>query len=208
MELTEAEQNRLIIANMEMVPALAAKYRGQKGIPFEDLVAAGREGLVRAARCWRQGGKFTTFAFEGIENQISHFVRDWEEFESATEQQLDEREWFEWSNDLYRVPYESWSTLEATPEEILDQFQTIAHRRNALLGAMISLDRRERAIFMARFITEPQQTLESIARHHRISYARTVHLLMRALKKLRQVIEAQEQKANSDRSIPEDRLHT
>jgi len=192
---TEAEQNRLIIETMDLVEPIAAYYRGQKGILFDDLVAEGRVGLVKAARSYvHSRSQFKTWAAHHIHGAIQHLIRDSETFEpfSNLNEELDDKI-YEWR--LFQTPYESWEKLAATPEEILGAWEDLRDARNSLSGAMISLSKRERAILDARFLKEPNQSLESIARDHKISYARIVFLISRALKKLKQVIEAQQKNA-------------
>lgn len=187
MPLTHAEQNRLIVENMDLVEPIAAFYRGQKGIAFDELAAEGRVGLVLAARQWSQKSSFKTYASHRIHGQIQHFVRDWEPLETAGLLNAEgEERYYEWS--IYRTPYENWEKLTASPEELHIRFEELAHTRNALSGAMIGLSKRDRAILEARFLREPNQSLESIARHHKISYARTVFLVDRALRKLKKAM--------------------
>jgi hypothetical protein len=50
--LTEAEQNRLIVENMKLAPAVAASYRGGS-IAFDELVAVGRFGTARQRSKYR-----------------------------------------------------------------------------------------------------------------------------------------------------------
>ena len=195
--LTHAQQNRLIVDNMALVEPIAALHRGQKGVPFDDLVAAGREGLVLACRQAHTAREFTAFAYRCIENAILRFIRNWEPIEAVglINAEGDER-YYEWS--LYRTPYEAWDQLTASPEELRIAFEELAHTRNALLGAMIGLSKRDRAIIEARFLRDPPQKLESIAREHKISYARVVFLIDRALKKLRKVMNGRLRRFNND----------
>ena len=185
--LTHAQQNRIIVDHMPMVEPIAASYRGKKGIPFDELVATGREGLVKAARTWGRNDHFVKWAQRCIEQEILNFIRDWEPHEGVglANAEGDER-YYEWS--IYRTPYEAWDQLAASPEELRIAFEELAHTRNALLGAMIGLSKRDRAIISARFLRDPPLKLESIAREHKISYARVVFLVDRALKKLRKVM--------------------
>ncbi len=186
--LTHAQQNRLIVDHMELVEPIAAFYRGQKGIPFDELAAEGRVGLVLAARSWARTASFKTYASHRIHGQIQHFIRDWEPWETVGlfNAEGDER-YYEWS--IYRTPYENWDKLAASPEQLKIAWETLAHTRTALSGAMISLSKRDRAIIEARFLRDPPQKLESIAREHKISYARVVFLVNRALKKLKKVMD-------------------
>jgi RNA polymerase sigma factor (sigma-70 family) len=186
--LTHAQQNRLIVDNMALVGPIAALHRGKKGISFDDLVASGREGLVKAARSWGQKGPFTQWAYRCIEHQILQFIRDWEPIETVglLNAEGDER-YYEWS--LYRTPYENWEQLAASPEELRIAFEELAHTRNSLSGALIGLSKRERAIIEARFLKDPPQKPESIAREHKISYERVTLITHRALKKLKKVMD-------------------
>ena len=195
--LTHAQQNRLIVDNMSMVEPIAALHRGQKGVPFDDLVAAGREGLVLAARQAHTAREFTAFTYRCIENNILKFIREWEPHETVglANAEGDER-YYEWS--IYRTPYEAWDQLAASPEELKIAFEELAHTRNALMGAMIGLSKRDRAIISARFLRDPPQKLESIAREHKISYARVVFLIDRALKKLRKVMNGRLRRLDDD----------
>ncbi len=187
--LTHAQQNRLIVDSMPLVEPIAATFSGQKGIPFDDLVASGREGLVKAARSWAQKDKFTKWAYRCIEQQLLNFIRDWEPVETAGLINAEgEERFYEWS--LYRTPYETWEKHAASPEELHIRLEELSHTINALWASFIGLSKRERDILEARFLREPRQTLESIARHHKISYARTVFIVDRALKKLKKVLRA------------------
>ncbi len=186
--LTHAQQNRLIVDHMDLVERIAAHYRGQKGIPFDELAAEGRVGLVLAARSFKKSlSQFQTWASHCIHGHIQHFIRDWEPWETVGlfNTEGDER-YYEWS--IYRTPYETWDKLAATPEQLKIAWEELAHTRNSLSGALIGLSKRDRAIIEARFLKDPPQKLESIAREHKISYARVVFLMNRALKRLRKVV--------------------
>ncbi len=195
--LTHAAQNRLIVDNMPMVEPIAALHRGQKGIPFDDLVAAGREGLVKACRRSHTAREFTPFAYRCIENEIVQFVRHWEPIETVglLHTEGDER-YYEWS--IYRTPYEDWDKLAASPEELRIAWEELRNARNALSGALIGLSKRDRAILEARFLRDPPLTLESIARFHKISYARVVFLVDRSLKYLRKALDGKLQRPGDD----------
>lgn len=195
--LTLAEQNRLITSHTDMVEPVAGLFRGQKSIPFEDLCASGSLGLVKAGRTWEQKGEFRAWAYRCIEQEILNFIRGWEDMDTGLLGPDDHDRVFEWS--IYKTPYEGWETLEATPEEIIGAWQELAHARNSLSGALLSLDKRERAVISARFLKDPPQTLESIARDQRISYDATVRTVWRGLRKLKKVLAAQ--KSNERDSI-------
>lgn len=193
---TEAEQNRLIIDNMGLVPRIAATFHHKK-IPQEELEAEARAALVNAARKWRPycGWKFSTFAIEGINYALINFTRKWERLESVgrvAEEEI-ERLWYEWSK-FFVVPYETWTSLAATPEELVLGYEEMRAGLQALSGAMIGLNKRERDMIRARFIDTPNKTLNHIAQDHRVSYARTVYIIKRALGKLAGVLNNLENK--------------
>ncbi len=195
--MTEAEQNRLIIENQGLVEPVAAEYRGRKGIPFEEIVAEGMVGLVLAARMWRKEARFATYAVHKIHSAILNFIQAWQHLVPIDEDgrgRDPEDSFFEWDVWPHAAPYESWVSLAATPEEIVGAFQEIAAKTAAFNNAMLSLNRRDREIVQARFLRNPPQRLESIALDHEISYARVVFLLDRALKKMREVVQAIETK--------------
>ncbi len=173
---------------MDLVKPIAAVYRGQKGIPIDDLESEGRVGLVLAARSFnKERSQFKTWASHRIHGQIQHFIRDWQEFESLEQYTPDVvEEYFHWST--YRTHYCDWETLASSPEEIKSRWEELAHTRNSLSGALIGLSKRDRAIIEARFLKDPPQKLESIAREHKISYARVVFLVDRALKRMKKAI--------------------
>ncbi len=196
--LTHAQQNRLIVDHMELVERVAASYRGQKGIPFDELAAEGRVGLVLAARSFKKSfSQFQTWASHCIHGQIQHFIRDWEPIEAVglLNAEGDER-YYEWS--IYRTPYENWDKLAASPEQLKIAWEELRDARNALSGALIGLSKRERAIIVARFLRDPPQKLESIAREHKISYARVVFLINRALKKLKKALDGRLRRLDND----------
>ncbi len=203
--LTHAQQNRLIVDHMALVERIAAAYRGQKGIPFDELAAEGRVGLVLAARSFNKAlSQFQTWASHKIHSSIQDFIRNWEAHETAglLNAEGDER-YYEWS--IYRTPYENWDKLAASPEQLKIAWEELAHTRNALSGALIGLSKRDRAIIEARFLRDPPQKLESIAREHKISYARVIFLVNRALKKLKKAISGQLRRLDNDsgeRQVP------
>lgn len=190
-EITEAEQNRLITKNMYLVEPTAARYRGQKGIPFEDLTSVGAMGLVEAGREWRGSGSFKAFCLGRIESRIINFIQAWKHLKPVGESAVGELDkyFYEWQS-FFTTPYECWTSLAATPEELLLKFEKLGTDRQALSSAMIGLSDRERKIVWARFLKQPGKTLEAIAQDHKISYAMVVKILNRALIKMFNVIKA------------------
>ncbi len=182
---------------MDLVEPIAASYRGQGSMGIDDLAAEGRVGLVLAARQWARRSSFRTYAAHRIHGQIQHALRDWESFDTVGLVNADgDERYYEWS--IYRTPYEDWDKLAASPEELRIRFEELAHTRNSLSGALIGLSKRDRAIIEARFLKDPPQKLESIAREHKISYARVVFLIDRALKRLKKVMNGQLRRLDND----------
>jgi RNA polymerase sigma factor (sigma-70 family) len=196
MAITAAEQNRLIIDNSSMVAPIAAYYRGRKGIPFDELVAEGMAGLVIAARMWESRSSFVTYATHKINSAISDFVDRWQHLVVVGEDGIrdDEDTYFEWDIWQFAAPYEWWTSLAATPEQLVSSYQEIVSKQSALRNAMLSLKKRDREIVYARFMKNPTQTLESIARDQEISYQRVVFILSRALKLMCEVVNNIEKK--------------
>ena len=66
-------RNRLVQANLGLVGTIAREFRG-RGLAFEDLVAEGNLGLIRAAQDFdpRFGTRFSTYAAYWIKEAIRH----------------------------------------------------------------------------------------------------------------------------------------
>jgi RNA polymerase sigma factor (sigma-70 family) len=188
--LTEAEQNRLIVENTGLVACIAADYRGQKGIPFEELVAEGMLGLVQAARHFDPSkAKFSAFARHWIRGAIKQLIDRWEVFErldGAIDPDEDRiHEWQVWGV----FPGEGWSSLSATPAEILEIYEEFSDKKEAIEAAFISLIPRERKMVQAHFLRQPRVGLDQIARDHRVSYKRAQEIILGAVKKMRDLVE-------------------
>jgi RNA polymerase sigma factor (sigma-70 family) len=192
--LTEAEQNRLIIENTRLVAHIAADYRGQ-GVPFSDVLAQGMLGLVQAARNFEPIGKFSAFAADWIRGAMKRLVsgQDAVDPQDGTSEEDEDRvhEWQAWGI----VPYETWSSLPlmrdglpATPEKLLELYEEIAEKKDAIEAAFLSLDPRERKMVIAHYLREPRRGLQQIARDHKVSYWTAVHTIYRAVEKMRDVV--------------------
>lgn len=199
--LTPAEQNRLIIEYMDLASAVAQKYRAGK-IPFEDLVAFGREGLVEAARSWRGIAGFAPYAQVCIENSLNRNVSAWtrqwvpdeaEGWVSPRDADKIERifEWDIWGGDRGQAAAiaEGWLTLESSPEEMAIAFEEIADKRHKFAAAFISLTSIERALVRLVYLSDPAMSVLTASQEIGISYRRSVRSLARALEKMRALIE-------------------
>ena len=72
-----AAKEQMVVRNLRLVQALAARYRG-RDVPFEDLVQEGTVGLMRAVERFdhRRGVKFSTYAIWWIRRSLSDAVGD------------------------------------------------------------------------------------------------------------------------------------
>jgi RNA polymerase primary sigma factor len=72
-----AAKDEMVVRNLRLVHALAARYRG-RGVPVEDLVQEGTLGLMRAVERFdhRRGLKFSTYAVWWIRRSLSDAVGD------------------------------------------------------------------------------------------------------------------------------------
>ena len=73
-----AEQERLVVENMRLVPFLVNKYYSEAArfLEFDDLVAVGNVGLVRAALFYDGSTKFSTFAGVCVSTEVSRFITE------------------------------------------------------------------------------------------------------------------------------------
>lgn len=194
--LSAGEQNRLIQAHMDLVPALASQYRGRRGIPFDELQAEGMVGLVLAARMWQQRAGFVTYATHKIHSALLDFINRWEEGsvgvlpDDILEQRI--HEWQDWQF----FPFEIWPD-SFDPFAALDAYEQIERKRYLFGAAFLSLKPRERAMVHAKFLRDPPATFDSIARYHKVSYMRVNQIIKRAIEKMREVIENIETNTNA-----------
>jgi hypothetical protein len=184
---------------------LASGYRGAKGIPFDELEGAGMVGLVESARDWNGSGNFGNYSNTSIRNNIRDFIRAWNSPEElvavpGSESGADFYEWQSWSDRefIYAIA-EKWEHLASTPEETVIAYDLIKGAGAAIKSAIIGFSKRERHILNARYFTNPPSSIETIARHHKISYARTVFLIDRMLKKIKAILDAREPKIKTTR---------
>jgi RNA polymerase primary sigma factor len=71
-------RNHLINANTRLVISIAKKYRGQKNIPFSDLIQEGNLGLIKAVEKfdYRRGYRFSTYATWWIRQAVTRAMDD------------------------------------------------------------------------------------------------------------------------------------
>ncbi len=200
-QVSEAEQNRLILENMRLVPAIVQKFRGGK-FEFEELMAVGRDGLVSAARTFNPTmGEFPPRAGALIESAIMHFVRsntsqwfpkdddpplpplDGDKIEKIYEWDS----WGDFGNSM--AISENWLTAGASPEDIAIAFSHVRHRQERFAAAFISLTSIQRKMVRAVYLQDPPQTVESAAREIGISRWRASRSLKKALVVMRDVIQ-------------------
>lgn len=201
---TDAERHRLILSHTYLIPMLASSYRGARGIPFDELEGAGMIGLCEAASDWGEKEDFAKFANVAVRNQIKNFIKAWcappdpddpfsQKVIAGENSNKKFYEWQIWNDQQYIFAIsEYWEELIATPIELKEAFDKIKSAGDAIKSATIGFGRRDRDILNARYFTDPPSSIESIARHHKISYARTVFLIDRMLKKIRKILESRE----------------
>ena len=199
--VTEAEQNRLILENMDLVSKVASEFRGGK-IEFEELQSIGREGLVKAARSFDplKGAKFSTWARTKIESVISTQIRsqpsEWypkdtddslspmtsDKFERIYEHDV----WGDGGNAI--AISETWARLNNSPEDLALLFEDISDKRSKFEAAFISLSVAQRKLVRWVYLTHPAMSIEGASRELHISRFAADRLLKKALKTMREVI--------------------
>lgn len=184
-DLTEAEQNRLILDHMDLPVSIAATYRGTEDIPFEDLKAEGMLGLVQAARNFdpSRGASFKTWAMKCVNGKILDFIKEWDQFISRWDDEDEDRVY--WWDIWADIPTEGWAKLETTPEELRIAFEDISDKSEAVNAALLSLSKRERRIIKAAFLRNPQRGFDQIARDEKLSYKRVTNIVYGAISKMR-----------------------
>lgn len=210
--MTEAEQNALIIEHMDdLVPAIAAEFRG-RDLEYDDILSAGRVGLVKAARCFdpARGTKFANWAMDRIRGEIHSAVR------SA------EAKWYPKEADITHLPaggdsiekiyewdcwgefgnaisiYESWAALDASPEELSILHEDIREKRSKFRAAFISLTVAQRKLVTWVYLANPAMPITQASRELGVSYFQTIRMLKKALKTMRRVIDRMESKTISE----------
>jgi RNA polymerase sigma factor (sigma-70 family) len=198
--LTEAERNRCVVQHMDLVAPVAHKYRGGV-IEWDELLAIGREGLVRAALGFDPKlGDFRPRALQFINNTILNFIRDsktdrgpGEEDDPLPPLEGDRIEkifnWDAWGNYGNSIAIcEAWTVAGASPEDITIAYDLVKHRRDRFAAAFLSLSKVQRDLFQYCYLHDPKLTIESAAREIGISRYRASRSLQKALETMREVI--------------------
>lgn len=208
--LTEAERNRCVVSNMDLVAPVAQKYRGGS-VEWDDLLAVGREGLVRASLGFNPlKGAFPPRALKFIDDTILNYIRDEKRragargeyredvptgFQVRKSAPLDgdkiERvfEWDAWGDFGNSIAIcEAWTVAGASPEDITIAYDLVKHRRDRFAAAFISLSSIQRKMVKACYLQDPKLTIESAARDIGISRYRASRSLKKALETMREVI--------------------
>lgn len=203
--MTEAERHRRIQQNMGLVATIAADFRGGE-IEFEDLLAIGRVGLVNGADSWRAdgGAPLSAWLASEIRSEITHALRrkdsEWYPKED------DENYWpldgdkieriYEWGGWGERGNAsgicERWTSLDATPEELVERYDELRDRRDKFSAAFMSLTSIQRQLVELVYLQEPQMAITGAAREIGISYWRAVRNMRKALDTMRNVISRME----------------
>lgn len=179
--LTEAEQNRLIMAHTSLIDRICPNFRGRKGIPYDELCAEGMAALVECSRTWEGRAAFSTYATKYVRGKLMLYIDKWSATVPLDNEDSVETRVFE--------PHAAWNTVPATPEQIRILFEETAHRSSAVEAALIGLAPKERRMVEAHFLDSPKIGLAQIARDHGVSYFAAVNTVYRAVKKMRETIE-------------------
>ena len=186
--LSEGEQNRLVIEHVEIIAPIAARFRGKKDIPFEELEAEGMLALVACAKSFNPDrAQFITFATHYINGYLKNFVERWQvmdQLDDVSDEDEDRiHEWQIWGI----FPAEGYRRLPCAPSDIVRIYKSIS-KGSAMTAAMLSLSRRERKMVGALFEQSPPLCVDQIARNMKCSYYDAVETLYDAVKKLRETV--------------------
>ncbi|OAF05446.1 hypothetical protein AYJ54_00640 [Bradyrhizobium centrolobii] len=200
--MTEAEQNQLVIEHMDdLVPAIAAEFRGGE-LEFEDLLAVGRVGLIKAARSFdADKAKFSTWATTKIRSAIMDAVEatrsqsQWfpkeglgispQRVSDSIERVFDWDSWGEFGNAA--AICEMWSKLDASPEELTCMYEDIQYRQDRFSAAFISLTGAQRKLVRWVYLDNPRKNMADAARELGVSYHQASRLMRKALATMREV---------------------
>jgi RNA polymerase sigma factor (sigma-70 family) len=182
----------LISANLAYVVHIAKDFRS-RGVPFEDLIAEGCVGLLKAIRCYRaeSGTRFITYAAFWVRKQILAAVSDQPHtihvpryarehgYHNPRLLRLDVPEREDDALNLPdRLPHDNPLPLETAIEN---------GRVRRLRRQLMQLQPRDRAVLAWRYGLggQPEQTLSEIARRLGLSRERVRQIEVSALERLR-----------------------
>ena len=190
--------SRLVRAHLRFVVYLAKRYR-RHGVPFADLIQEGTVGLLEAIRRFNpdRNTRLSTYAVWWIRAAIQdHIVksvpltrlssgaaRRAQLFGGGRGRKPAEVE------DVAPVPVESLPCTKPSPEERLLIVRQWRQPLKRLPAALKSLSPRERLIIAGRFVTQPARSRAAIGRELGLSKERVRQLEMRALARLKAVLQ-------------------
>lgn len=160
----------LVLAHLDLVDRCARRFRGW-GEPHDDLVQAGRLGLLHAARRYdaARGVPFAAYAVPMVLGEIRHHLRDRSGVlrrpRGAPRPAIEELE-------------EGW-TVDPAPPAAYEQVEL----RLVLLPALALLPDQERTVLLLRFLDGLTQ--DAVADRLGVSQAHVSRLQARALARLR-----------------------
>ncbi len=174
--------SQLMQSYLRLVVKVAMSYRGY-GLPLEELVQEGNIGLMQGINRFEpeRGFRLSTYAMWWIKAHIQEYIlNNWSMVKigtSSTQKKL----FF----NLRRLKAEMLGedSIHLTPEAIK---QIAGQRKGQLMDALSKLDERERAIFVARHLTESEETptLEQLSGQYGVSRERVRQLEERAYRKV------------------------
>ena len=186
MALSEAEQNRLIIDNVELVDRVIVEFRGQE-LGYDDIRQEAMVGLVQAARSYDPAkckASFPVWAIVRIRGAIKNAIARYDGLEELPSDDQPICEYFG------RAIHEDWEHLDASPEDIRLIYEEFRGREAAIKAAMLSLSPKVRKMIHAHFLRERPISLEQVAREQKMSYHAVNRAVYRAVKRMRDIVSA------------------
>jgi RNA polymerase sigma factor (sigma-70 family) len=191
--LTEDEQNKLILDNLDMPAKSAWKFRTRRGFDYEELHAEGLIALVEVARRWEGRAQFRTYAYSRVLGAMRDWFKRRRQFVPISgDESLVDAALQDW---LGGAVLEGWTTLLTTPDKISEDFESI-RLSPKLKDAWEVLSRREERM-AKRFLTKRvRMPLAHVAREERMSYRKAMFIVSNSVRKLRAQIKYSQQSAN------------
>ena len=189
---------RLVRAHQRFVVYLAKRHR-RYGIPFADLIQEGMVGLLEAIRRFNpeRNARLSTYAVWWIRAAIQDHIVKSVPLARLGSSAARRAQLFGARRDQAQaepqgeaiVPVDSLPSAEPSPEERLMSVRQWAQPLRLLPGALKSLSPRERLIIVRRFLNQPARSRAAIGRELGLSKERVRQLEIRALARLRAVIQ-------------------